>query len=107
MAMAGLAVWSRFVALGRSLWLDAAYSLVTYVQPGPAAAFHHYVPNDHMLFEQLAWVVRALGAHCTSAFRLVSVVPSLGSILVVALWLWRGQERVAMLAFLLLAVTSP
>jgi hypothetical protein len=111
-AIVGLAaffvVWSRLVPLGQSLWADEIKSITTYIRPGPAAIYGHYVANDHILFELLTWASTTLtGARSAAAYRFWGVVPGIGAGVILTWWLWRRVDPWVAAVFALLATASP
>lgn len=54
-------LWAFLTGLNLSFWHDEAWTIINYVEPGPAAIFAgEYVPNNHMLFSLLAWLTTTL-----------------------------------------------
>jgi hypothetical protein len=108
-ALAGLLLlWSRFLPLTQSLWSDEAYSAVNYILPGPGGVFGHYIPNDHMLFELLAWATTNLtGSFNEPTMRFWSVVPAIAAWSVMTWWLWRRLDKWVAAVFAVLAATAP
>jgi hypothetical protein len=100
--------WSLLVALDQSLWHDEAFTAVTYVGPGPKEIFFGtYVPNDHVLFDALAWLTTSVVGESEIALRLWSVVPALAAAVAIVAWAWTRLGRWVAVATGLLAATSP
>jgi hypothetical protein len=108
-ALAGLLlVWSRLLPLGHSLWNDEAFSALYYIRPGPGAIFGRYLPNDHMLFELLAWATANLtGDFSEPMLRAWSVLPAIAAASLMTAWLWRRLGAGVAAAFAVLAATAP
>jgi hypothetical protein len=101
-------VVSRLEPLGQSLWADEIKSITTYIRPGPAAIYGHYVANDHILFELLTWASTALtGAHSAAAYRFWGVVPGIAGGAILTWWLWRRVDPWVAAVFALIATASP
>lgn len=101
-------VWSRLAPLGQSLWADEIRSITTYVRPGPAAIYGHYVANDHLLFELLTWASTAVtGDRSAAAYRFWGVAPGLAAGAILAWWLSRRVDFWVAAVFALIATASP
>lgn len=75
--------------LGKELWYDEAYTVLSYVIPGPWHALTSYrVPNNHMLYSVL---LSLLPNGIEPLYRLVSVLASVGTLLLVI----RSTRRLA------------
>jgi len=106
--LAGVLLWTRLTGLGVSFWRDEVYSVVHYAGRGPHAIwFGHYIPNDHVLFNFLAWTAAGLFGRTEAVYRLWSVAPATVAIGLIAWWLWRSWSRWLAVTFAVLAVTSP
>jgi hypothetical protein len=109
--LAGLALlWSRLIEVNQGLWGDEAISVVRYIGPGPSAIWgaSRWLPNDHMLFELLAWATTGiLGNHAASTYRLWGVVPAIAAGALMTLWLWRRLDRWTAAIFAVLATAAP
>lgn len=67
--------------LGKELWYDEAYTVLSYVIPGPWHALTSYrVPNNHMLYSVLLGL---LPKGIEPLYRLVSVLASVGTLFLV------------------------
>ncbi|MDX6400559.1 MAG: hypothetical protein QOF27_1165 [Gaiellaceae bacterium] len=99
-------IWSRFAAIGKSLWEDEIFTVQHYVVPGPSASFGHYGTNDHILFSVLAWLTVHLPSAGDSAYRLWSIVPFIAAVAILTGWLHRRAGVVVALIFALLATAS-
>jgi Dolichyl-phosphate-mannose-protein mannosyltransferase len=103
-----LLVWSRVLPASLSLWSDEAYTALYYVRPGPSAVFGQYIPNDHMLFELLAWATTNLtGDFSEAALRFWSVAPGIAAGVIMTWWLWRRLDRWVAAIFAVLAAAAP
>jgi hypothetical protein len=101
-------VWTRTLALEQGLWGDELYSVRAYIDRGPPGIFGHYVPNDHMLFELLAWVGTAVsGDHSAAAYRFWAVAPAIAAGMLMAWWLWWRLDQWVAAIFAVLATSSP
>ena len=109
--LAGLALlWSRLIEVNQGLWGDEAISIVRYIDPGPSAIWDasRWIPNDHMLFELLAWATTGiLGNHAQATYRLWSVVPAMAAAALMTWWLWRRIDRWTAAIFAVLATAAP
>ena len=75
-----LLAWALLAALDQSLWHDEAFSVLTYTSHGPGEIlFGDYVPNDHVLFNLLAWLTTGVLGQSEVAYRLWSVLPALAA----------------------------
>jgi hypothetical protein len=107
-ALAVLLVWMLVVALDQSLWHDEAFTALHYVSPGPQEIFlGSYVPNNHVLFNALAWLTTSAVGESEVAYRFWSVVPALAAAVGIVAWSWRRLGRWVAVAVGLLTVTSP
>ena len=108
-ALAGLLLlWSCLLPLTHGLWNDEAYSALEYIRPGPSGIFGHYIPNDQILFELLAWATtNLLGDFSEPAIRLWSVGPAIGAGMVTTWWLWRRLDAWVAAIFAVLAAAAP
>jgi hypothetical protein len=109
LAAAGvLLAWMLLAALDESLWHDEAFTALNYVSRGPDEIFFGtYVPNDHVLFNALAWLTTSAVGESEIAYRFWSVVPALAAAVVVVGWSWARLGRWVAVAVGLLIVTSP
>ena len=103
------AVWARWPALGVSLWWDEAYSARQFIPFGPTKIIDplYYLPNDHILFNLLAWATTAIVGTTEAILRFWSVVPALAAGGVIGWWGWRRHGPVVGVAAALFIVTSP
>jgi Dolichyl-phosphate-mannose-protein mannosyltransferase len=108
-AVAGLFVlWSRLDALNQSLWHDEVFSIVNYTSKGPSEIlFGDYVPNDHVLFNLLAWPTAKLLGESEVSYRLWSVVPAIAAGAVIVWWAWGALGRWTAAIVALLVAFSP
>lgn len=103
-----LVVWSRLLPLTHGLWNDEAFSALNYIVPGPSGVFGTYTPNDHMLFELLAWATaRVIGDSSEPVLRLWGVVPAIAAAGVMTWWLWRRLGPWVAAIFSVLAAAGP
>lgn len=102
------ALWSRLAGLDQSLFHDEAHTALRYVAGGPAAILGaYYVPNDHVLFNLLAWATTGLLGDSAVVLRLWSVVPALAGIALAGGWAWRRLGPLAGLVAAGLIVAAP
>jgi hypothetical protein len=107
-ALAVVLVFTRLSGLGVSFWRDEILSIVHYSSGGPHSIWlGHYEPNDHVLFNFLSWATTSAVGHSEVDYRLWSVGPSIGAVVLVSGWLWQTWSRWLAVAFAGLAVTSP
>lgn len=103
-----LLIWALLVALNQSLWHDEAYSALRYTSRGPGEIlFGDYVPNDHVLFNMLAWLTTGVLGESEVAYRLWSVLPALAGAAALLWWSWNRLGRVVTVAVAVLVATSP
>ena len=99
-------LWSRLVDLGHSFWNDEILMVEGYVRAGP----RHILAGpdlNHELVALLAWMTRALVGESEIAFRLLSAVPFVAAVVVVAVWLHRRVGPLSAILFVFLATVSP
>ncbi|HEY7704872.1 MAG TPA: hypothetical protein VID03_08610, partial [Acidimicrobiia bacterium] len=103
------AVWVRLPALGVSLWWDEAYSARQFIPYGPTKIIDplYYLPNNHILFNLLAWATTAVVGTTEAILRFWSVVPALAAGGVIGWWGWRRHGPVAGVAAALIILSSP
>ena len=65
------------------------------------------MPNDHVLFNLLAWTAAQMFGGSEAVYRIWSVVPGIAAVGLVTWWLWRSWSRWVSVVFCALAVTSP
>ncbi len=107
-ALGALLAWLLLVALDQSLWHDEAFTALTYIQPGPhEIVFGTYLPNDHELFNALAWLTTNIAGDSEVALRFWSVVPALAAAGALVAWAWSRLGPWVAVAVALLAATSP
>jgi hypothetical protein len=100
--------WALFGALNQSLWHDEAFSVLYYTSGGPAdILFGDYVPNDHVLFNLLAWWTTTVFGESEIAYRVWSVVPALAASVAIVWWAWVRLGRAVAITGGLLVATSP
>jgi hypothetical protein len=107
---AATVVLTRLMILGAGFWEDEYYSVTHYISGGPAAIFGgwHYVPNDHMLFELLAWATSSVvSSQVEPVYRLWAVIPAIGAGVMMTWWLWRRADRWSAAVFAVLAAAAP
>jgi hypothetical protein len=104
--LATVMIWSRFAAIGESLWHDEIFTVEHYILPGPAASFGHYGPNDHMLFSVLAWLTVHLPGLSDTGYRLWSVLPFIAAVTIVTVWLHRRAGAAVAFLFAVLSTAS-
>jgi hypothetical protein len=81
--------YTRLKGITLSLWHDEVVSAARY-SDSPAHVFTaRYVPNNHMLFNVLAWLSRRVVPRDEVALRLPSVLPALAGVALAAWWAWR------------------
>lgn len=104
-------IWTQLLPANESLWGDELFSVVAYVNRGPAGIWGFtatWVPNDHMLYELLTWVtVSVTGERYDWLIRLWAVVPTIAGTCVAAWWAWRRLGPWAGAVFAVLASTAP
>jgi hypothetical protein len=101
-----LLLWSRFGSMGQSLWNDEAYSAVYFIRSGPPKILTRYIPNNHLLFNLLAWATARRFGESEIAYRFWGVAPACAAVVLVAMWLWNEQEATVAIAFSLLATMN-
>jgi hypothetical protein len=105
--VAGALVWSRYSKLGHGLWHDEIFTVEHYVDGGPNTIFFgDYLPNNHMLFNLLAWLAQ-LVSPTEAALRLPSVVPFIAGAALVTAWLDAQVGRVEAVVYLGIVTASP
>jgi hypothetical protein len=108
-AYAGLGaalLWSRLAYLGHSFWNDEILMIEGYVRAGP----RHILAGpdlNHELVALLAWLMARLAGDSEIAFRLLSAVPFIAAVAVVAVWLHRRRGALSAILFVFLATVSP
>jgi hypothetical protein len=103
-----LLAWALLTALDQSLWHDEAYTVLQYASRGPSEILYgDYVPNDHVLFNLLAWATTGVAGESEVAFRFWSVVPALAAVGLAVWWAWTRLGPATAVALALLAATSP
>lgn len=101
-------LWSRLASLDQSLWHDEVFSVVHYSSRGPNAIFFdEYIPNNHVLFNLLAWATTSVSGESEIAYRLWSVVPAIAAVVVVVWWTWRILDPWTSVAVAVFVATSP
>ncbi|MDG2305285.1 MAG: hypothetical protein P8R42_11645 [Candidatus Binatia bacterium] len=103
----GLLFYTRLAGLGQSFWHDEVWSVLKFIDPGPAVIFSEYIPNNHMLFSLLAWGTTRFLPGGEVTYRLWGVVPSLLAVVLLVHWLWRREGPTVAALFSLLVLTSP
>jgi mannosyltransferase len=106
--LGGALVFTRFVGLGRSFWLDEIVTVEVFIRAGPSEILAGpYIPNNHELFSMLGWITTSLVGESEIALRLLSVVPFVAAVALVTAWLHSRIHVLAGLVFLFLATASP
>jgi len=106
--LAALLVWSRLAFLDGSFWHDESYTVVNYVNEGPVEILAgEYLPNNHALFNLLAWATTNRLGRFEAAYRVWSVLPAIAAVALVAVWAWRRFGRAAGLSVAGLMVFAP
>lgn len=101
-------MWSRLDGLDLSFWNDEVYTVVHYASRGPHAIFFSpYIPNNHVLFELLAWGTTAVVGTSETAYRLWGVVPAIGAAAWIVWWASRRLGRTVAIGMLFLLLVSP
>ena len=107
-ALGSILCLTRFVGLGRGLWLDEVITVEEFVRGGPHAILvGTYLPNNHELFSLLAWATTAVAGESEIALRVWSVVPFLAGVTLVTAWLHVRVSPLSGVLFLFLATGSP
>ncbi len=99
-------LWSRLADLGHSLWNDEIVMVEGYVRAGP----RHILSGpdlNHELMALLAWVTTSVVGESEIALRLLSAVPFVAAVVVVAVWLHRRRGALSALLFVFLGTVSP
>lgn len=106
---AGILLWTRLIPLDHGFWHDEVYSVRHYTSQGPGEIlFGEYVPNNHVVFNLLAWLTtQSLGDESEATYRLWSVAPAIAAVAVVAVWAWRRLGPPTAAIFAVLVVASP
>lgn len=100
--------WSLIVALSKPLQGDELTSLFRFSSGGPSGIWGAYIPNDHMLFEFLTWVlVQVTGDRSEAINRFWSVLPAIGAAAMLTSWAWRRQGRWVAALFIALLAAAP
>jgi hypothetical protein len=106
-AVVGAALlWSRLLHLGHSFWNDEITMVAGYVRPGAGEILTGPSIN-HELMALLSWAVSPLVGESEIALRLLSVVPFLAGVVLVAAWLHTRLSPLSGVLFLFLATVSP
>jgi hypothetical protein len=102
-------IWGRLPGLNQSLWGDELYSAKFFISPGPSGIWsQHYIANDHILFELLAWATaRITGSHSEATYRLWAVLPGLAAAAIMTAWAWRRLGRWVAVAVAAVIAASP
>ena len=101
-------IWTRLHGLDVSLWHDEVISVIDYSSRGPQAIlFGRYEPNNHALFNLLAWASSSLFGGDEVIPRLWSVLPALAAVGVVVWWCARRGWIWVGVTFAVLAAASP
>ena len=103
------ALWSRFVSIDGSLWLDEAYTARHFVARGPDRIFSStaFLPNNHVFFSLIEWATTRILGTSDRVLRLWSVVPALAAIALIVQWCRRELGLVCGLVAGSLLVMSP
>ena len=99
-------LWSRLADLGHSFWTDEIMMVEGYVRPGPK----HILGGpdlSHELMALLSWVTTSLIGESEIALRLLSAVPFVTGVALVAVWLHRRTGALSGILFVFLATVSP
>ncbi len=103
-----VAAWNLVLPLSQPLRGDELTSLFRYIGGGPSAIWGHYITNDHVLFELLTWMLRAVtGDRSIAVVRFWSVVPAIAAVAILTMWLWRRLDPWIAAVFAVLAASAP
>jgi hypothetical protein len=106
--LGAIVLWTRLAGLNQSLWHDEVFSVVHYVALGPSTIVSgEYVPNDHVLFNLLAYGTTELLGESEVTLRLWSVLPAIVAAGLVVWWTWRLRGPWTALVLAVLVATSP
>lgn len=101
-------LWSRLPGLDQSFWHDEVVTVMRFASQGPHAIFFgDYIPNNHVLFELLAWGTTSLLGESEFTYRLWSLVPSIGAAAWLTWWATRRFGYLVGVATLTLVTLSP
>lgn len=101
-------LWSRLAGLHLSFWNDEVVTVLRYAGRGPNAIFFgNYNPNNHVLFELLAWVTTRLFGETEVVYRLWAVLPALAATAWLTWWICRRVGYLPGATLLLLIALSP
>ena len=106
--LAAVLLWSRLAGLHLSFWHDEVVTVLRYASQGPNAIFFsEYSPNNHVLFELIAWVTTRLFGETEVVYRLWAVIPALAATAWLTWWMCRRFGHLASATLLLLIALSP
>lgn len=101
-------VATRLIGLDQSYWHDEIWTIQRFVEGGPREILlGHYFPNNHELFNLLAWAAASLVGESEVALRLLSVVPFVVGAAGVTAWLHVRFGPMSGLLYLFLVACSP
>ncbi len=102
-----LGIYLRLHNLDNGLWNDEIYSVMNWIQKGPHSIFTDYhAPNNHQLYNLLAWMGVQLFGEGDSIYRLPSVLSSI-CCLVLCIKLFRRYGYVSALVAISLLALHP
>lgn len=103
-----LYLWTRVAPLDQGLWHDEAFTVTRFLAGGPVRILSPpWLPNNHILFNLLAWLTTRVFGTTEIALRFWSVVPATAGLIWLTVWLFRRGQRVAASVFAVLATISP
>jgi len=98
-------LWSRLANLGHSFWNDEILMVEGYVRAGP----RHILSGpdlNHELMALFSWVTTSVVGESEIALRLLSAVPFVAAVVVVAVWLHRRQGVLSAMLFVFLTLSG-
>ncbi len=106
--LAAVLFWSRLPGLDLSFWHDEVVTVIRYAGQGPSAIFlGDYIPNNHVMFELLAWLTTRMFGESEVTYRLWGVLPAIGSAFWLTWWMSRRFGYLAGASLLVLITFSP
>jgi hypothetical protein len=107
-ALAFVLLWSRLTGLDLSFWHDEVVTVTRYAGQGPHVIFFSdYIPNNHVLFEILAWATTTVFGSSEVTYRLWGLLPALGATAWLTWWAFRRFGHLVGVTVALLLVVSP